>query len=111
MVSADDGSWAAGVVLATKNNGDSRICFNYRELNKETIPDIYPLPKPDDILNALEGTKFFTELNATLGYQQVEMEPKAAKIAAYIIHDGKYKPNYLIWVLLTVWPHSSKIRI
>jgi len=52
--------WAAPVVLAPKKDGGVRFCIDYRELNKITKKDVYPLPRIDDTVDALNGAKYLT---------------------------------------------------
>ena len=49
--------YSSPVVCVRKKNGELRLCVDYRELNKRTIPDRYPLPRVQDILDGLGGNK------------------------------------------------------
>src|SRR4051794_9956611 len=52
--------WAAPVVIAAKKDGGIRFCVDYRELNKVTTKDVYPLPRIDDTIDALNCAKFLS---------------------------------------------------
>ena len=52
--------WGAPVVFATKADGSPRLCVDYRELNKVTIKNKYPLPRIDDLFDQLVGTSVFS---------------------------------------------------
>ena len=49
------------------------MCIDYRQLNKRTIKDSYALPRIEEILDTLSGSKYFTELDMKSGYHQVEV--------------------------------------
>ena len=58
-----------------KSAGEIRICVNYRELNKKTIKDVYPLPRPDEVQDKLEGSTVFSTLELQSGYWQLLVHP------------------------------------
>jgi hypothetical protein len=66
--------WASDVVLVRKNNGDLRMCIDYRQLNQMTVKDAYDLPRIDDILDSLHDNRYFTVLDMKSGYHQIEIE-------------------------------------
>ena len=49
--------WGAPVVFATKADGSLRLCVDYRELNKVTRKNKYPLPRIDDLFDQLSGAR------------------------------------------------------
>ena len=65
--------WASNVVLVRKHDGKLRMCVDYRQLNKRTIRDSYALPRIEEILDTLAGSKYFTVLDMKSGYHQVEL--------------------------------------
>jgi hypothetical protein len=67
--------WAAPVVIAAKKDGGVRLCVDYRELNKVTKKDGYPLPRIDDTVDALNGAKYLTAFDMLAGYWQVQVAP------------------------------------
>ena len=68
--------WMAPAVFVKKKTGDLRICVDYRELNKRTTKDVYPLPLPDEVQNRLAGAKVFSTLDMRSGYWQVPINPE-----------------------------------
>ena len=62
-----DSEWASPLVLVPKKNGKWRICVNYREQNKATKKDHFPLPFIDEVLDGLAGKKFFSFLDGLAG--------------------------------------------
>ena len=68
-----DNEWVSPLVLVPKKNGKWRICVDYRELNKATKKDRFPLPFIDQVLDDLAGKKFFSFLDGFSGYNQIQI--------------------------------------
>lgn len=66
-------SWASPIVMVRKKDGTYRLCVDYRALNDCTIKDAYPLPRIQDTLDTLSTAKWFSTLDLTSGYWQVEL--------------------------------------
>ena len=67
--------WLAPAVFVRKKTGDIRICIDYRELNKRTVKDAYPLPCPDEVQDHLAGSVIFSTLDLQSGYWQLPVNP------------------------------------
>jgi len=68
--------WLAPTVFVRKKSGDIRLCVDYRELNKKTQKDTYPLPIPDEVQDKLARSKVFSTLDLQCGYWQMPVNPQ-----------------------------------
>ncbi|KAD3640042.1 hypothetical protein E3N88_29265 [Mikania micrantha] len=55
--------WGAPVLFVKKNDGTFRMCIDYRELNKVTIKNRYPLPRIDDLFDQLQGSSYYSKID------------------------------------------------
>ncbi|PKA59160.1 RNA-directed DNA polymerase like [Apostasia shenzhenica] len=65
--------WGAPVLFAKKKDGSLRLCIDYRELNKITIKNKYPLPRIDDLFDQLKNAKIFSKIDLRSGYHQLRI--------------------------------------
>ncbi|KAL4020671.1 hypothetical protein IC575_019452 [Cucumis melo] len=79
--------WGAPVLFVKKNDGSMRLCIDYRELNKVTVKNRYPLPRIDDLFDQLQGATVFSKIDLRSGYHQLRIKdgdvPKMAFRSRY----------------------------
>lgn len=83
--------YASPIVIVRKKNGKVRMCIDYRLLNSRTIPDQYTMPRIDDALDCLTGSKWFSVLDLRSGYYQVEMSEADKEKTAFICPLGFFQ--------------------
>ncbi|GKB94876.1 putative reverse transcriptase domain-containing protein [Tanacetum coccineum] len=64
--------WGAPVLFVKKKDGSFRMCIDYRELNKITVKNRYPLPRIDDLFDQLQGSSVYSKIDLRSGYHQLE---------------------------------------
>ena len=74
--------WGAPVIFIRKKDGSWRLCIDYRQLNKATIKNQYPLPRIDDLFDQMKGATVFSKIDLRSGYHQLRIKeddiPKTA---------------------------------
>ena len=83
--------WSSPIVLVKKKDGSYRFCIDYRKLNLITKNDANPLPRVDDLLDALNGYSMFSTLDLRSGYWQVSMQPEDREKTAFVTPGGLYE--------------------
>lgn len=84
-------AYGAPVLFAPKPDGTWRMCIDYRELNKITHKNKYPIPRVEDLLDNLSGAKCFSSIDLTSGYHQIPLHPKDWEKTAFNTHIGKFE--------------------
>ena len=87
--------WCAGMVVAQKPNEAIRICVNLKPLNKCVLREVYPLPRVDEILAQLAGSRVFRKLDANSGFWQIPLAPSSRLLTTFVTPFGRYHFNKL----------------
>ncbi|GFN91507.1 Pol polyprotein [Plakobranchus ocellatus] len=82
--------YAAPIVVVRKKSGEIRLCYDYRKLNEVTRKDAIPLPRIEECLDALAGSKYFSTLDLASGYHQMMMHPEDEEKTAFTTPFGLY---------------------
>ncbi|KAL0204551.1 hypothetical protein M9458_002569, partial [Cirrhinus mrigala] len=85
--------YASPVVVVTKKDGSPRLCIDYRKLNSCSTRDAFPLPRIEEALEALGRAKYFSTLNLTSGYWQVEAAEQDKHKTAFSTPMGLFEAN------------------
>ena len=83
--------WGAPVLFVKKKDGTMRLCIDYRELNKVTIKNKYPLPRIDDLFDQLQGASVFSRIDLRSGYHQLKIKPEDVQKTAFRTRYGHYE--------------------
>ena len=83
--------WGATVLFVKKKDGSMRMCIDYRELNKVTIKNKYPLPRIDDLFDQLQGASCFSKIDLRSGYHQLNVKKEDVAKTAFRTCYGHYE--------------------
>eukprot|EP00877_Chromochloris_zofingiensis_P013639 jgi/Chrzof1/8529/Cz03g14150.t1 len=87
--------YGAPVLFVRKKDGSMRLCVDYRALNKQTIRNRYPLPRVDDLIDALHGSAVYSKLDLASGYWQVKVHADDVHKTAFQTRYGQFE-----WLVL-----------
>lgn len=73
IIRSNNSLWCSRDVPIAKKNGQLRLCIDYRPLTQITFKDKLGIPRTDDILDAVNQAKYFSTLDATSGYHQIQL--------------------------------------
>lgn len=121
IVEDSTSEFASPILLVRKKSGEFRLCVDYRELNKLTVKDHYPLPRIDDQLDNLGQKKYFSSLDLFSGYYQIPMAYDSKEKTAFITPDGHYQfrrmpfglcnaPRYFSDSFIRFWATYDSVR-
>ncbi|GJS56840.1 putative reverse transcriptase domain-containing protein [Tanacetum coccineum] len=83
--------WGAPVLFVKNKNGSMRMCIDYRELNKLTIKNRYPLPRIDDLFDQLQGACCFSKIDLRSGYHQLRVREENIPKTAFRTRYGHFE--------------------
>nr|GEX69692.1 putative reverse transcriptase domain-containing protein [Tanacetum cinerariifolium] len=83
--------WGALVLFVKKKHGSSRMCINYRELNKLTVKNRYLLPRIDDLFDQLRGSSVYSKIDLRSGYHQLRVRDEDILKTAFRTRYGHYE--------------------
>ncbi|GKA80540.1 putative reverse transcriptase domain-containing protein [Tanacetum coccineum] len=83
--------WGAPVLFVKKKDGSFRMCIDYRELNKLTVKNRYPLPRIDDLFDQLQGSSVYSKIDLRLGYHQLRVREEDIPKTAFRTRYGHYE--------------------
>ncbi|GJR65933.1 putative reverse transcriptase domain-containing protein [Tanacetum coccineum] len=83
--------WRAPVLFVKKKDGSFRMCIDYRELNKLTVKNRYPLPRIDDLFDQLQGSRVYSKIDLRSGYHQLKVREEDIPRTAFRTRYGHYE--------------------
>jgi len=83
IIKESNSPWMAPIVFVRKKTGDFQLCVDYRELNKKTTRNAYPLLLPDEVQDQLANSTVFSTLDLRSGYWQLPVSVKDCEKTAF----------------------------
>ncbi|GJZ70271.1 putative reverse transcriptase domain-containing protein [Tanacetum coccineum] len=84
-------SWGALILFVKKKDGSFRMCIDYRELNKLTVKNRYPLPKIYDLFDQLQGSSIYSKIDLRSGYHQLKVREEDISKTVFKTRYGHYE--------------------
>ena len=82
--------WNFPLIPVRKKSGDIRLCVDFRRLNEITVKKVFPLPDHQQIIDCLEGAKYFSALDLSQGYYQISVDEADQLKCAFTSKSGQY---------------------
>ncbi|GJR16963.1 putative reverse transcriptase domain-containing protein [Tanacetum coccineum] len=83
--------WGALVLFLKKKDGSFKMCIDYKELNKLTVKNRYPLPRIDDLFDQLQGSSIYSKIDLRSGYHQLRVREEDIPKTAFRTRYGHYE--------------------
>nr|GEY98752.1 putative reverse transcriptase domain-containing protein [Tanacetum cinerariifolium] len=83
--------WGAPVLFVKKKDGSFTMCIDYRELNKLTIKNCYPLPRIDDLFDQLQSSSIYSKIDLRSSYHQLRVKDEDIPKTAFKTRYGHYE--------------------
>ncbi|KAK9085879.1 hypothetical protein Sjap_026290 [Stephania japonica] len=83
--------WGAPVLFVKKKDDSLRLCIDYRQLNRVTVKNKYPLPRIDDLFDQLTGAQWFSKIDLRSGYHQLRIRAEDREKTAFRTRYGHYQ--------------------
>ena len=101
--------WISPLVVGRKRDGSIRLCVDLRQVNKSIVPDGYPLPRINDVLDRLGGSGVFSRLDLKDAYHQLELHPDSRDLTTCVSHLRLYRFKRVNFGLASAGPCFQQV--
>ena len=91
IIEPSDSAHNHNILLVDKPDGNKRFCIDFRTLNRETVPDAYPLPNVDNMFNQFRGCQYFSQLDLASGYWGISVREEDRPKLSFSVPRGKFQ--------------------
>jgi len=109
IIQPSTSAWAAPIVIATKRNGQYRLCVDFSRLNQQTVREANPLPRVDDLTHAVAGRPYLAAFDMTMGYHQAPVDPASRHLLAFVTAFGLYEYTRLPFGVTNGPPYFQRV--
>ena len=99
IIEPSDSPWAAPIVMVPKADGSLRMCTDFRKLNSVTVPESFPMPRMESLLDKLGGARYLTKLDMTKGYYNIPIVAEHVPFTGFVTPHGHYQWKYMAFGL------------
>lgn len=98
LIPVETSRYGTPLVVVPKANGAVRICGDYKvTINPDLIIDRYPLPRPEELILKIAGCKFYSKIDLSHAYQQLELDDESSELLTLSTHRGLFRPTRLMY--------------
>uniref|UniRef100_A0A183CNU7 Reverse transcriptase domain-containing protein n=1 Tax=Globodera pallida TaxID=36090 RepID=A0A183CNU7_GLOPA len=94
MVKSDT-PWISNIVLVQKKDGGLQPCIDFRKLNEVTVPDHFPLPRLEVVLEKVGNCHWYTSLDLSSGFLQIRLTERASRKCGIITEDDVFQMTHM----------------
>ena len=93
IIEPSTSEYSSPIVLVKKKDNSWRMCIDFRKVNSQSVVQEYPLPRLDDVFDAIgqSNATIYSRLDLTMAYYQMPLEENSKHKTAFITHDNLYQ--------------------
>ena len=111
VISVSKSPHSSPILMIPKKDGSSRMCIDYRELNKVTEPENLPLPNIRDIFDRLSGKNWMSTLDLKAGYWQCVLDRRSRDLTAFSTNRNRYCFNVVPFGAVNAPGHFQNLML
>ena len=90
-------AWISPLVVASKGDGEVRVCVNMRQANGAIARERHPIPTVEELLHDLNGSTIFSKIDFKWGFHQILLSEESRHISSFVKHRGLHQYKRLMF--------------